>query len=69
MKRTYKTPKAIHVDFQYEEQVRADSGYVSGYGDSDRHGYCQQNSPTSCRQFWFDSTYCASDPWSLRPSK
>ena len=33
MKRTYKTPKAIQVDFRYDVHVKASSSGVALYGD------------------------------------
>ena len=67
MKRTYKTPKAIHVDFHYEEQVKATSSGVALYGDPNHIGRCQQSSDTSCVYFWTAGTnVCQSNPFSLR---
>lgn len=67
MKRSYKTPKAIHVDFHYEEKVKADSGYIATYGDPQQIGRCQQSSATSCMVFWDDgSSVCKMAPFSLR---
>ena len=70
MKRTYQKPKAVHVDFQYEEQVVAsssDSG-VALFGDPQHIGRCQQSSETSCVVFWVGtSEVCKMDPFSLRP--
>lgn len=67
MKRIYKTPKAIHVDFQYEEQVKAASSGVALYGDPNHIGRCQQSSETSCVHFWTVGTHvCESNPFSLR---
>ena len=66
MKRTYKTPKAIHVDFQYDVQVKAASSGVSLHGDPNHTGYCQQSSETSCTYFWIaGTTLCQSNPFSL----
>lgn len=67
MKRIYKTPKAIHVDFHYDVQVTATSGDTAPFGDPNKTGYCQQSNPTSCVIFWNDATYCQSAPLSLRP--
>ena len=68
MKRKYQTPKAIHVDFHYDVQVKAtSSGGVALYGDPNNIGYCQQSDPTGCVYFWrADSTACQSAPLSLR---
>lgn len=68
MKKPYKTPKAIHVDFHYEEQVAASSsGGVALYGDPQQIGRCQQSDPTSCVHFWTaNSAVCESAPLSLR---
>ena len=72
MKRTYKAPKAMLVDFNYDEQVVAMSGNVSDYGDPQEIGRCQQSSPTSCKVFWngslLDSGICQMQPFSLRTS-
>lgn len=69
MKRTYKTPKAVHVDFNYEEKVTASSGDIALYGDGNNLNVCQQVS-TTCWKWWTtDTSLCrqeASD-WSLRP--
>lgn len=68
MKRTYKTPKAIHVDFHYDVQVKAASGGVALYGDPNGIGRCQQSSETSCVHFWtVGAQVCESNPFSLRP--
>ena len=71
MKRTYKTPKAVHVDFHYEEQVTATSlgeGHVSGYGDPNHTGYCQQYSPYTCTSFFLANLdFCSETAWSFRP--
>lgn len=70
MKRTYTPPKAVHVDFRYEEQVKATSvsGNVSGYGDPNYTGYCQQNSPYTCTSFFLAGLdACPETAWSLRP--
>lgn len=67
MKRTYKKPKAIHVDFHYDEQVKAESSGVALYGDPQHIGRCQQSSETSCVYFWTaGTTVCQSAPFSLR---
>ena len=67
MKRTYITPKAIHVDFHYEEQVKATSSGVALYGDPNHIGRCQQSSETSCTYFWTaGTTVCQANPFSLR---
>lgn len=70
MKRTYKTPKAVHVDFSYEEQVTATSaGNIATYGDPQEIGRCQQSSMTDCVHFWNESYpgKCLQHPFSLRP--
>ncbi len=71
MKRTYQKPKAVHVDFQYEEQVTASSQAVALFGDPDQIGRCQQSNPSTgpegCRVFWTEgSTACQMKPFSLR---
>lgn len=66
MKRTYKTPKAIQVDFRYDVHVKAASSGVSLYGDPNQIGRCQQSSETSCTYFWIaGTTLCQSNPFSL----
>ena len=71
MKKAYKAPKVVMIDFTYDEQVTATStpgGNVANWGDPDRTGYCQQSSETSCRYFWIGGTdWCTSAPFSLRP--
>ena len=67
MKRTYKKPKAIHVDFHYDVQVKATSSGVALYGDPDHIGRCQQSSAENCRHFWTVGTMvCAFNPFSLK---
>lgn len=67
MKRTYKKTKAIHVDFHYDVQVKAESSGVALYGDPQHIGRCQQSSETSCVYFWTaGSTVCQSASFSLR---
>lgn len=66
MKRTYKTPKAIQVDFRYDVHVKAASSGVALYGDPNHIGRCQQSSDTSCTFFWIaGTTLCQSIPFSL----
>ena len=69
MKRKYQTPKAIHVDFHYDVQVKATSdgsGNLAPYGDPQQIGRCQQSSVTSCTYFWTaGTTVCQSNPFSL----
>ena len=68
MKRVYKTPKAVLVDFCYDEQVVADSSGVALFGDPNHIGKCQQSSEITCMYFWLDfsSGICQSKPFSLR---
>ena len=67
MKRAYKKPKAVHVDFHYDVQVKAASGDVALYGDPQQIGRCQQSSATECTVFWeTDWTTCKITPFSLR---
>lgn len=55
MKREYKTPKALMIDFSYDEQVVAASvGNVATYGDPQEIGRCQQSSEFDCKYFWND---------------
>lgn len=66
MKRIYETPKALHVDFHYDVQVKAASGYVATYGDPNQIGRCQQSSATACTYFWTaGTTLCQSNPFKL----
>jgi len=70
MKRAYKAPKAVLIDFTYDEQVVAASENVATYGDPQVIGRCQQSSASSCMVFW-NSDYgdaCKMEPFSLRPS-
>ena len=64
MKKAYCKPKAMAVDFCYDEQVTASSGNVSLHGDPQHIGRCQQSSDTSCVYFWTDRTFCKADPMS-----
>ena len=67
MKRKYKTPKAVHVDFHYDVQVKAESSGVALYGDPNQIGRCQQSSDTSCTFFWSSNlTVCQAEPFRLR---
>lgn len=68
MKRVYKTPKAVLVDFCYDEQVVADSsGGVALFGDPQQIGRCQQTSEKTCMHFWNDiiGGICKAEPVSL----
>lgn len=67
MKRTYKTPKAMLVDFCYDEQVTADSSGVALHGDPNHIGRCQQSSPTTCVHFWSTAIadQCKAEPFSI----
>lgn len=68
MKRVYKTPKAVLVDFCYDEQVVATSGggNTAQYGDPNHIGRCQQSDPSTCVHFWLDvGSICQSKPVSL----
>lgn len=67
MKRTYKTPKALLVDFCYDEQVTAASGGTALHGDPQHIGRCQQGSEIDCMVFW-TSDYdgkCTQEPYSI----
>lgn len=67
MKREYKTPKAMQINFSYDEQVTAQSSGVALYGDPQQIGKCQQSSDTTCVHFWSaDSDLCKAAPFSLR---
>lgn len=66
MKRTYKTPKFVRVDFSYDEQVVAESSGVALYGDPNHIGRCQQSDASSCTYFWtVGAQVCESMPRSL----
>lgn len=69
MKRTYKTPKAMLVDFCYDEQVVATSGGggTAHYGDPNHIGKCQQSSEITCVYFWLNilGGECKAEPVSL----
>ena len=69
MKKAYCKPKAMVVDFCYDEQVTAASGNVATYGDPYHIGKCQQSSDTSCVHFWLDRKFCVADPLSLSGGK
>lgn len=68
MKRAYKAPKAVLIDFTYDEQVVAASENYATYGDPQQIGRCQQSSPASCVVFWNDNYpgMCQQQPYSLR---
>lgn len=73
MKRTYQRPKAMIVDFCYDEQITANSaGDYGRIGDPNSVGLCQQGSPTLCLKFWVPGvtagTTCREEvsDWSLR---
>ena len=66
MKRVYKTPKAVLVDFCYDEQVVADSSGVALHGDPNHIGKCQQSNEKTCVYFWLDlGGQCVEKPVSL----
>ena len=66
MKRTYKTPKAMLVDFCYDEQVTAASSGVTLHGDPNHIGRCQQSSETTCVHFWSTViNLCKAEPLSI----
>lgn len=67
MKRVYKTPKAVLVDFCYDEQVVAASSGVALHGDPNQIGKCQQRSEYSCVAFWDTSIagQCTYEPFSI----
>lgn len=67
MKRTYKTPKALLVDFCYDEQVTAASGGTALYGDPNHIGKCQQSDEMTCVYFWsmLIAGQCESKPHSI----
>lgn len=66
MKKAYRKPKAMVVDFCYDEQVTASSGNVANYGDPKHIGKCQQSSAASCTAFWYVASQpCGSDPLSI----
>ena len=71
MKHVYNKPKAILVDFHYDEQVTANSN-ISDYIESghDSVGRCQYTAGTACTGL-FNSQHAAlcdmEVPWSLRP--
>lgn len=67
MKRQYRSPRAVKVDFTYDEHVTATSGGIATYGDPQQIGRCQQSSATTCMHFWtaqFEGM-CSADPLSL----
>lgn len=64
MKKAYRKPKAMVVDFCYDEQVTASSGNVATYGDPQHIGLCQQSSATACMHFWTDWSKCQEAPHS-----
>lgn len=66
MKRVYKAPKAVLIDFTYDEQVTAASSGVALYGDPQQIGRCQQSSADSCMYFWDSDAFCQAAPMSLR---
>lgn len=67
MKRVYKTPKAVLVDFCYDEQVVAASSGVAMHGDPQQIGKCQQSDESTCKYFWLDilGGICKAEPHSF----
>ena len=71
MKRIYKKPKAILVDFHYDEKVTASSiggGHYVEYGHSSV-GRCQYTSGTACTNIFNPAHGALCDwavPWSGR---
>ena len=72
MKKMYRTPKAVFVDFAFDEQVKAASVDVSDYQDPPpKLNRCRQFYSTDCSHFFqieIHGEVCASNPYSLRPS-
>ena len=72
MKHVYKKPKAILVDFHYDEQVTASSnvGEFGRYGNL-AVGLCQFSKTADCGRFFNPEEHgalCAEmSDWSLRP--
>ena len=66
MKKAYRKPKAMAIDFRYDEQVTASSGgNVADYGDPQHIGKCQQSNAASCKAFWYVASQpCQTDPFS-----
>ena len=67
MKKTYKAPKVLQIDFNYDEQVVAESSGVALHGDPQHIGKCQQSDEKTCVAFWtVGSMPCEFNPFSLR---
>lgn len=72
MKRTYRTPKAVLVDFCFDEQVKAQSSDIAPYQDPPpKLDRCRQWYSTDCSVFWdtvVNAGVCVSMPYGLRPT-
>ena len=72
MKKEYKKPTSLFIDYTYDEQVVAASEKFDGYGDGNRIDYCTyqsgsfSNPCTSIVNSNFDTSVCGVQPWSLR---
>lgn len=66
MKKAYAKPTATKVDFEYKDNVIAQSGGAVGtHGRPDHLVYCQYQSETDCRHFYTSEYNCAMNPVSL----
>ena len=72
MKREYKTPTAMFIDYAYDEQVVAASDNFNGLGDGNYTGYCTYQSGSIHEpcvlmvNSQFSQSVCGTQPWSLR---
>lgn len=68
MKKAYAKPTATKVDFEYKDQVIAQSGGGGNIGSLGRPSHvehCQFTSLTECFHFYTSSDGCKNDPVSL----
>ena len=66
MKKAYAKPTATKVDFEYKDNVTAESGGNTGtLGRPSHVEYCQYTSLTDCYHFYTSSDGCRNDPVSL----
>ena len=72
MKREYRKPTALFIDYSYDEQVVAESANYNGHGDGNHTGYCTYQSGSYSNpcvtmvNSQFTNDVCGIQPWSLR---
>lgn len=67
MKKAYAKPTATKVDFEYKDNVTAESGggNTGTLGRPSHVLYCQYTSETTCRHFFTSFYNCETEPVSL----